>query len=163
RQPARPGHHRTPVAPVRRRGGGSVVNVATRVLIVDDDASVARVLGAGLCEAEIASEAVASAEAALAAPERRAFAPLPSDPRMPGASGVDLLAQLRQRWPEIPVVLLTAHGTVGMAVQAMKSGALDFLTKPFDLDEVVAVVRRALAVAARQSSAPPAPGSALLG
>jgi two-component system, NtrC family, response regulator AtoC len=121
-----------------------------RVLIVDDDAAVAKVLRAGLIEEQIAAECVGSAEEAMRALQRRPFDVVLSDVRMPGASGMTLLSTLHHQWPETPVILLTAHGTVRMAVEAMREGAMDFLTKPFDLDEVVALVRRALMLSARR-------------
>jgi DNA-binding NtrC family response regulator len=68
-----------------------------------------------------------------------------SDLKMPGMDGLELLREIRARFPEIPVVLLTAHGTVETAVEAMKLGAHDFLTKPFDRDRVLEVVGKALA------------------
>jgi DNA-binding NtrC family response regulator len=127
-----------------------------KVLIVDDDAAVALVLQAGLLESEIAADCAGSAEEALVLLQRRQFDVILTDVKMPGASGLTLLSTLRHQWPDIPVILLTAHGTVRMAVEAMHEGAMDFLTKPFDIDEVVAVVQRALAVAAKRSGRVPA-------
>lgn len=126
-----------------------------RVLVVDDDAAVARVVQAGLLEAEIPVECAESAEEAMPMMRHRRFDVVVSDVKMPGASGMSLLSSLHQQWPDIPVILLTAHGTVRMAVEAMREGAMDFLTKPFDLDEVVAVVRRALAVSAKRATRVP--------
>jgi two-component system response regulator AtoC len=126
-----------------------------RVLIIDDDAAVAKVLHAGLVEEQIAAECVSSAEEALQILQRRPFDVVLSDVRMPGASGMTLLSTLHHQWPETPVILLTAHATVRMAVEAMREGAMDFLTKPFDLDEVVALVRRALSVSARRAKKVP--------
>jgi DNA-binding NtrC family response regulator len=70
-----------------------------------------------------------------------------SDLKMPGMDGMELLERMRASFPEIPVVMLTAHGTVANAVEAMKRGALDFITKPFDRDEVLALVEKTLAQA----------------
>jgi DNA-binding NtrC family response regulator len=122
-----------------------------RVLVVDDDAAVARVLQAGLLEAEIAVKCAGSAEEAMRVMQRHRFDIVVTDVKMPGASGMGLLSFLHQQWPEIPVILITAHGSVRMAVEAMREGATDFLTKPFDLDEVVALVHRALAVSAKRA------------
>jgi DNA-binding NtrC family response regulator len=66
---------------------------------------------------------------------------------MPGMDGMELLAKLRQAFPEIPVVMLTAHGTVDNAVEAMKLGAIDFLTKPFDKEAVLELVKKSVAQA----------------
>jgi two-component system, NtrC family, response regulator AtoC len=75
---------------------------------------------------------------------------------MPGASGLELLEEIVKRWPEIPVILLTAHGSVGIAVEAMKKGAADFLLKPFDREEILFTVRKQIA-AARHTDQPPPP------
>ncbi len=66
------------------------------------------------------------------------------DMRMPGMDGLSALQQIQLRWPDLPVVMLTAFGTVGSAVQAMKRGAFDFLTKPADNDQLIAVMEKAL-------------------
>jgi two-component system response regulator AtoC len=64
---------------------------------------------------------------------------------MPGIDGMQLLDKIAARWPEVPVIMLTAHGTVPLAVEAMKRGAAEFMQKPFERDEVVFVVKKALA------------------
>ncbi|HEU4404851.1 MAG TPA: sigma-54 dependent transcriptional regulator [Polyangiaceae bacterium] len=127
------------------------------VLIVDDDAAVGTVLGALLRQAGFASHHERSGEAALAALERRAFDAAITDVRMPGIDGLALLARLRRGWPELPVIMLTAHGTVGLAVEAMKAGAADFVQKPFDREELLFVVRKALAGGRRAAEAAPEP------
>jgi DNA-binding NtrC family response regulator len=68
-----------------------------------------------------------------------------TDLRMPGMDGMELLDRVAAGWPEIPVIMLTAHGTVPLAVEAMKRGASDFMQKPFEREEVVFVVKKALA------------------
>ena len=67
-----------------------------------------------------------------------------SDIRLPGASGLDLLAQCRERAPEVPMILVTDHGDISMAVQAMRDGAYDFIEKPFASERLIEAVRRAL-------------------
>ena len=67
-----------------------------------------------------------------------------SDIRLPGASGLDLLAQCHERAPEVPVILVTGHGDISMAVQAMRDGAYDFIEKPFASERLIETVRRAL-------------------
>jgi DNA-binding NtrC family response regulator len=114
------------------------------ILVVDDEPNVRKVLGALL---EQAHYEVALAASALEALDLvRAHDPdlVISDLRMPGLDGLELLRRLRDDFPEIPVVLLTAHGTVENAVEAMKRGALDFLTKPFDKTRVLDIVRKAV-------------------
>jgi len=128
-----------------------MLEAKANVLVVDDDDAVAKVLSTGLLLAQIASARVTSGEDALGILERRHFDAILTDVRMPGISGMALLPILRRKWPETPVILLTGHGTVRMAVDAMKDGAIDFLTKPFDLDEVVALIARVLELSASRA------------
>ncbi len=112
----------------------------TRLLIVEDERYVLESLVA-LFEAEgFEVEARATAEEALLAPPCDAVV---TDLRLPGLSGTDLLVRLRERDPALPVVVLTGHGTIAHAVEAMRAGALDFLTKPVEPDVIVERVRKA--------------------
>ncbi|MBE2249091.1 MAG: sigma-54-dependent Fis family transcriptional regulator [Myxococcus sp.] len=132
------------------------------VLVVDDDVAVGSVLAALLKQDGLEATFVPSAQAALATLEKRPFDLVMSDVRMPGMDGFALLATLKRLMPEVPVVLLTAHGTVSMAVEAMKAGAIDFILKPFAKDEVVYCARKALGLSKAPREAPPAhelPGS----
>src|SRR3954471_5450319 len=125
------------------------------VLVVDDDPAVGKVLSAQLAQAGIGCRHVPDAAAALALLRESPVDVVITDLRMPGASGMELLAEIGTRWPEIPVILLTAHGSIGVAVEAMKKGAADFLLKPFDREEILFTVRKQIA-AARPSERPPA-------
>jgi DNA-binding NtrC family response regulator len=117
------------------------------ILIVDDDLAVGTVLVALLAQAGQPAEHVASAEQALARLEARPFDLVLTDLQMPGMDGMALLREAARRWPGMPVVLLTAHGSIPVAVEAMKAGAADFALKPFDKKEIVHVVEKALALA----------------
>jgi DNA-binding NtrC family response regulator len=125
------------------------------VLVVDDDAAVGTVLGALLEQAGMSATHVGSGEAALRVLEQRSWDVVVTDLRMPGIDGMDLLARIGERWPETPVVVLTAHGDVPLAVEAMRRGAAEFLLKPFDREQIVFAVRKAL-VAASHAAAKPA-------
>lgn len=125
------------------------------VLVVDDDEAVGRVLAALLTQDGHRATWVSSGEAALAILEKRAFDLVISDVRMPGLSGLELLKVLRAKSPELPVILLTAHGTVPMAVDAMREGAADFMLKPFDREEVLFVVKKTLSGSEQERSQPP--------
>ncbi|HKA91505.1 MAG TPA: sigma-54 dependent transcriptional regulator [Haliangiales bacterium] len=125
------------------------------VLVVDDDEAVAKVLMALLGQAGFDAAHAPSGETALTILADRPVDLVVSDVRMPGMGGLALLAEARRRWPEVPVILLTAHGSVPLAVEAMKAGAADFILKPFDREEVMYAVRKALAAAG--SSSPPGP------
>jgi two-component system C4-dicarboxylate transport response regulator DctD len=115
-----------------------------KVLIVEDDANVRLGCQQALQLEDIAVEAVDSAEKA----RRLVSAGFPgvvvTDIRLPGADGMDLLGHLLALDADLPVVLMTGHGDVSLAVQAMKMGAHDFIEKPFSPDYLVEVVRRAL-------------------
>jgi two-component system response regulator AtoC len=124
------------------------------VLLVDDDLAVAKVLGALLTQAGLTVHTVASGQEALALLARRPVDVVVSDVRMPGMSGLELLAEMGRAWPGVPVILLTAHGTVPLAVEAMKAGAADFALKPFDREEILFSIRKALLRAQREEDAP---------
>jgi DNA-binding NtrC family response regulator len=126
-----------------------------RVLVVDDDRAVGMVLASLLTQAGFLSHHVTSGEAALAALTSRGFDLVLSDVRMPGMDGMELLSEVKQRAPDVPVLLITAHGSVPLAVEAMKNGAADFLLKPFDRDEILYTVEKALASVARAAAHPP--------
>ena len=114
------------------------------VLVVDDDAAVGTVLVALLAQAGLAAIHVPAGDAALRTLAQKPIDVVLTDLRMPGMDGMNLLATVVARWPDVPVVVLTAHGTVPLAVQAMRAGAADFLLKPFDREEIVFVVRKAM-------------------
>jgi len=129
------------------------------ILCVDDDPAVGKVLSALLTQAGLNALLAASAGEALEVLGRRAVDLVVSDLRMPGVGGMDLLRSIGERWPDVPVVILTAHGTVPLAVEAMRAGAADFLLKPFDRDEVLFVIEKTL-LAHREPSVPSVPSKA---
>ena len=114
------------------------------VLLVDDDPAVAKVLGALLSQAGLTTHAARDGKEALAMLERKPVDVVVSDVRMPGMDGMQLLTEVARGWPDVPVILLTAHGTVPLAVEAMKAGAADFVLKPFDREEILFTIRKAL-------------------
>jgi len=119
------------------------------VLIVDDEPNVRRVLGTLLEQAGYVTRRAESGQRALELVRSQDPDLVLTDLKMPGMDGMELLRALRESFPEIPVILLTAHGTVETAVEAMKQGAYDFLTKPFDKAQVVELVGKALGQAER--------------
>ncbi|MBX7193023.1 MAG: sigma-54 dependent transcriptional regulator [Sandaracinaceae bacterium] len=126
-----------------------------RVLVVDDDRAVGMVLTALITQAGHQARFVASAPEALAALASGGVDVMVSDVRMPGMDGMELLAEVQRKHRDVPVILLTAHGTVSLAVEAMKAGATDFLTKPFDRDEVLFTIGKALTGAKAAADKPP--------
>jgi len=136
------------------------------VLLVDDDEAVRVVLSAQLRQAGIDSVEAASAEEALERLASGAIDVMVTDLRMPGMDGMELLQRAVRLWSDVPVIMLTAFGTVPDAVEAMKRGATDFLLKPFERTAVLGVVERALRMARRPSQPPPLPsgeGLAMVG
>ncbi len=117
---------------------------ALRVLIVEDDAAVRRGYLQALELEGIAAEGVESGEAGWRAISELDPAVVVSDIRLPGMDGMALMARIRAFDPDLPVVLVTGHGDIQLAVQAMKEGAQDFLEKPFSSAHLVEVTRRAL-------------------
>jgi two-component system nitrogen regulation response regulator GlnG len=124
------------------------------VWIIDDDRSIRWVLEKALGRENIACASFGSADEALA---KLAAGDTPSvlvsDIRMPGASGLDLLRQVKQDRPDLPVIIMTAYSDLDSAVAAFQGGAFEYLPKPFDVDQAVALVRRALEQGSHQSGA----------
>jgi DNA-binding NtrC family response regulator len=114
------------------------------ILIVDDDTAIRTHLAAGVRELGHEAEVAADATEALAVMDRSAFDVVVSDVRMAGMDGLTLLRELRRRHPDTGVVLMTAYATVPDAVEAIRSGAYDYLVKPFSLEQVALVLARLL-------------------
>ena len=117
-----------------------------RLLVVDDEPNMRTVLQGLLTREGYQVDTAPDGQAALEWLERTggAVQAVLTDLRMPGLDGMQLLAEITKRYPGRPVVMLTAHGTVDTAVEAMKVGAFDFVTKPFNADELRAVMRKAV-------------------
>lgn len=113
-----------------------------KVLLVEDDRSLREALADTLLLAGHDYHAVGSAEEALTAVAREAFSLVISDVNMPGMDGHQLLSLLRVRQPQLPVLLMTAHGAVERAVDAMRQGAADYLVKPFEPKALLDLVSR---------------------
>jgi len=111
------------------------------VYVVDDDDGVRESLSALLESVGIETRAFASAEDSLQAVDVLRPACMLVDVRMPGIGGLELQRLLKERETEIPVVMITGHGDISMAVRAMKEGAIDFLEKPFNDQELIELVQ----------------------
>jgi two-component system C4-dicarboxylate transport response regulator DctD len=121
------------------------------VFLIEDDRAVRKGCEQALAIADIAVRGFADAESMLAALTQGARPALViSDVRLPGRDGLTLLRELRQIDRELPVLLITGHGDVAMAVEAMREGAQDFIEKPFPSERLVSAARRALAQHALQ-------------
>ena len=152
--------------PLLPRGSEPDPVPAARVWVVDDDRAVRFVLAQALRDAGYAVQAFDGAGAALQALEDQPAPDLVfTDVRMPGMGGLAFLDALKARRPDLPVVVMSAYTDIASTAGAFRGGAHDFLSKPFDLDEAVALAARALPQ--RTEAAPPAPepeiGDALVG
>jgi two-component system response regulator FixJ len=114
------------------------------VYVIDDDSALRDSLSFLLASSGLSVRLFDSAEAFLAEPPPLAEGCILTDIRMEGLDGVELLRRLRETGHAIPVIVMTGHGDVPLAVKAMKLGATDFVEKPFDADALIKVVRSAL-------------------
>ena len=123
----------------------SHVEPASAVWIVDDDRSIRWVLEKALAREGIPFRTFASAQEAAQALQHDQPQVLVSDIRMPGETGLALLASIKERHPRLPVIIMTAYSDLDSAVAAFRGGAFEYLPKPFDVDHAVALIRRASA------------------
>ncbi|HTT71179.1 MAG TPA: response regulator, partial [Anaeromyxobacteraceae bacterium] len=115
----------------------------SHVLIVDDELNIRRVLSAMLAREGYEVTAAADGEQALAVLQKTPVHVVVTDLVMPRLGGLELLAQITSEFPDVPVIVITAHGTVDSAVQALKAGAFDYITKPFEQEELKMVIAKA--------------------
>jgi two-component system nitrogen regulation response regulator GlnG len=137
---------------------------APRIWVVDDDRSVRFVLATALRDAGYAVDGFDSAAAALQALSARGAPDLLfTDVRMPGDDGLVLLDKLKASHPHLPVIVMSAYTDVASTAGAFRGGAHEFLSKPFDLDDAVALAARTLPDAAIEAETPPDPGTVATG
>ncbi|KIP99794.1 MULTISPECIES: nitrogen regulation protein NR(I) [Pseudomonas] len=113
------------------------------VWIVDDDRSIRWVLEKALQQEGMSTQSFDSADGVLGRLTRQQPDVIISDIRMPGSSGLELLARIREMHPRLPVIIMTAHSDLDSAVASYQGGAFEYLPKPFDVDEAVSLVKRA--------------------
>jgi two-component system response regulator FlrC len=123
-----------------------MTNMNESVLVVEDDAALREALVDTLRAADIAALAAPDAAGALELLQREEIALVISDVQMPGPNGYQLLSSIKRQRPDLPVVLMTAYGTVAQAVAAMREGATDYIVKPFDAQALIDMARRQLAL-----------------
>ena len=127
--------------------------MSKHIWIVDDDRSIRFVLTKVLKRAGYEVSAFERASDVLEALESHRPSTLVSDIRMPGMSGTELLAKVKERWPEIPVIIMTAFSDLDSAVSAFQGGAFEYLPKPFDIAQAVELIGRAAAEGDRAEEA----------
>lgn len=125
------------------------------IWVVDDDSSIRWVLERTLNAAGLKCETFANADSVIDALERSIPDVLVSDLRMPGTDGLTLLKSLQQDHPALPVIIMTAHSDLDAAVNAYQEGAFEYLPKPFDIDEAVSLVERAVSHSQEQKRQQP--------
>ncbi|WP_043531508.1 nitrogen regulation protein NR(I) [Litchfieldella xinjiangensis] len=130
---------------------------AARVVIVDDDRAIRWVLERALAQPDLAVQSFERADTALESLLQSPPDVLVTDIRMPGLDGLDLMARIRETHPDLPVIVMTAHSDLDSAVASYQGGAFEYLPKPFDVDEALALVRRAVAHARERRSPAIAP------
>ena len=123
------------------------MQTTAKVWIVDDDSSIRWVLERALSQAGIDNESFENGDLLLAKIENEQPEVIISDIRMPGTDGLELLSRISEDFPDLPVIITTAHSDLDSAVASYQHGAFEYLPKPFDIDEVVAITERALAQA----------------
>ncbi|WP_351008567.1 nitrogen regulation protein NR(I) [Shewanella sp. S1-58-MNA-CIBAN-0166] len=130
------------------------MNISEQVWILDDDSSIRWVLEKALKGASLSTASFAAAESLWQALEASQPQVIVSDIRMPGTDGLTLLDRLQLHYPHIPVIIMTAHSDLDSAVSAYQAGAFEYLPKPFDIDEAINLVERALTHATEQAPQP---------
>ncbi len=128
------------------------MNRPETVWIVDDDRSIRWVLEKALQQAGLPCQSFDSADSLLNRLSLEQPTVILSDIRMPGSSGLDLLARIRELYPRLPVIIMTAHSDLESAVASYQGGAFEYLPKPFDVDEAVSLVKRATLHAREQQA-----------
>jgi len=120
------------------------MNKTENIWVIDDDKAIRWVLDKALSKANMDVETFESAMGIMDKLFKRKPDAIVSDIRMPGIDGLDLLAEISKQYPEIPVIIMTAHSDLDSAVSAYEGGAFEYLPKPFDINDAVALVRRAV-------------------
>lgn len=115
------------------------------ILIVDDDPNILEVLDASLTAAGFQVHKAGNAKAAISLLKKVSIDLMISDMKMPAMSGMVLLSEIQQILPDLPVIFLTAYGTIPCAVNALKKGEVDYISKPFDGREVISKIHEILA------------------
>lgn len=133
------------------------------VWLLDDDSSIRWVLERALQRAEIASRSFADAASLYKALEQSQPQVLLTDIRMPGDDGLAVLEYVQNHYPDLRVVVMTAHSDLDSAVSAFQGGAFEYLAKPFDLDEVLRTLQRAMQTPQQELSTEGAAPAGLVG
>ena len=118
--------------------------VKSNILVVDDEADICQMLAICLNKTRFNINYAGNAADAFTLLEQVSYDAIVTDVVMPGEDGIAFLGRVHQAWPELPVILMTGHAHLQMAVNAIKNGAFDFVHKPFDLGHMNKLVDRAV-------------------
>ena len=124
-------------------------NSLTRVLVIDDEPDILELLSMTLERMNLLSDTAASVKEAIAKLNKRDFDLCLTDLRLPDGSGLEIVNFIQQSIPQLPVAVISAHGNMQAAIDAMKAGAFDFVSKPIDLNQLRALIESALALDSR--------------
>ncbi|MFA7349124.1 MAG: nitrogen regulation protein NR(I) [Methylotenera sp.] len=122
------------------------------IWIIDDDKSIRWVFEKALARTDLEFKTFSSVAEALNALEREQPQVVVSDIRMPNGSGLDFLSEIKRQYPDIPVIIMTAYSDLESAVAAFQGGAFEYLAKPFDVDQAIDIIKRAVEESTRQAS-----------
>lgn len=122
----------------------ATVQSKPQILIVDDEADIRQVVTLAFQESGFRVSSAENAETACRLLKKEQYDAVVTDVMMPGEDGIKFLSKIHQEYPETPVILMTGHAQLQMAVDAIKNGAFDFIQKPFDLDQMKDVVNKAV-------------------
>ncbi|NOU40379.1 MAG: nitrogen regulation protein NR(I) [Methylotenera sp.] len=122
------------------------------IWIIDDDKSIRWVFEKALARTDLEFKTFSSVAEALNALEREQPQVVVSDIRMPNGSGLDFLSEIKRQYPDIPVIIMTAYSDLESAVAAFQGGAFEYLAKPFDVDQAIDIIKRAVDESTRQAS-----------
>lgn len=131
------------------------------ILVVDDQHSIRLMLETGLSANGFCVDCARNGTEALAAVGNQTFDAVISDIYMPDVDGLQLVRELRLRWPSLPIILMTAQGSVEVAVRAVEEGATDFIAKPFEVRSVAGLIKRHLSAASEASDSTGSTGAAV--
>jgi DNA-binding NtrC family response regulator len=131
--------------PSQGKVNGGTAETGHRILIIDDEAAIRESLETLLLLEGYVVESAAEGQSGLRFIDTRTYDLVLLDLALPGQNGLEILARIRERQPHLPVIMITAYGTVGNVVDAMNGGAQNFVQKPWDNEKLLADIRAAVA------------------
>ena len=122
------------------------------ILVVDDEPEMRTALSHALIESGFCVESAASGSEAVIKCKKTSYSLVITDVKMPKMSGMELLNEIRKRLPQLPIIMITAFGTINSAVEAMQEGAADYILKPFSFETLESAVKKVIGTAANKEN-----------